>query len=161
MRRLIAFLLLVTFVAEVSWAGIGGDQAMYVGGTVASLKDRTVGQLSVKDEKIFVFQYGNSNFTIPYDRIVTLEYGQKAGRRIGAAVLLGAFTYGAGGLLALSKKRRHYLTIGFKSDDGKDQAAVFELGKNVIRVSLASLEARTGKKIEYQDDEARKTGRGN
>jgi hypothetical protein len=38
---------------------------------------------------------------------------------------------------------------------------VFELGKNTVRVTLASLEARTGKKIDYEDDEARKGGRGN
>jgi hypothetical protein len=60
-----------------------------------------------------------------------------------------------------SKKRKHFLTVGFKDEAGKQQAAVFELGKNVVRVTLASLEARTGQKIEYEDDEARKSGRGN
>lgn len=60
-----------------------------------------------------------------------------------------------------SKKRRHFLTVGFKDDSDKQQAAVFELGKDIVRVTLASLEARTGRKIEYEDEEARKSGRGN
>jgi len=32
--------------------------------------------------------------------------------------------------------------------------------KNDIRATLASLEARTGQKVQYQDEEARKAGRG-
>jgi hypothetical protein len=46
-------------------------------------------------------------------------------------------------------------------ENEKQQAAVFELGKDIVRTTLASLEARTGRKIEYQDEEARKSGRGN
>ena len=37
---------------------------------------------------------------------------------------------------------------------------VFRVGKNNIRVMLVSLEARTGLKVEYQDEEARKAGKG-
>ena len=51
------------------------------------------------------------------------------------------------------------LIVAFElTNDGNDkqQAAVFELGKDVVRVTLATLEARTGRKIEYEDDEARK-----
>jgi hypothetical protein len=35
-----------------------------------------------------------------------------------------------------SKKRNHYLTIGYKDASGKDQAAVFELGKDIARTAL-------------------------
>jgi hypothetical protein len=37
---------------------------------------------------------------------------------------------------------------------------VLGLGKSVVRTTLATLEARTGNKVEYQDDEARKSGLG-
>ena len=83
-----------------------------------------------------------------------LEYGQKAGRRLGLAIVVNP-------LLFFSKKRRHFLTVGYQDDDGKQQAAVFELGKDVVRVTLATLEARTGRKIEYEDEDARNSGRGN
>jgi hypothetical protein len=59
-----------------------------------------------------------------------------------------------------SKKRKHYLTITYMNDEGKQQAGVFELGKDIVRTMLASVEARTGKQIQYQDDEARKHAKG-
>ena len=56
----------------------------------------------------------------------------------------------------LSKKRRHYLTVGYKDDSGKDEVAVLEIGKDIVRTTLAIMETRSGKKIEYQHEEARK-----
>jgi hypothetical protein len=82
-----------------------------------------------------------------------LEYGQKAGRRLGLAIVVSPF-------LLLSHKRKHFLTIGFTDEQDKQQAGVFELGKDIVRVTLASMEARTGKKVDYQDEEARKSGLG-
>jgi hypothetical protein len=84
----------------------------------------------------------------------SLEYGQKAGRRVGVAIMVSP-------IALFSKKRKHFLTISWKDDADKQQAAVFEIGKEIIRTELASLEARTGRKIEYQDDEARKSSKGN
>ena len=153
-KRLIAAFMLVAMCAEVAFAGLGSDKTKYIGGTVSSLKEGTEGKSSTKDEKVFVFDTGETKLEVPYDKVDSLEYGQKAGRRVGVAFAINP-------IFIFSKKRRHFLTLGYTDADGKQQAAVFEMGKDVIRVSLASLEARTGKKIEYQDEEARKSGRGN
>jgi hypothetical protein len=59
-------------------------------------------------------------------------------------------------LALFSKKRKHYLTIGFTDADGKQQGAVFELGKDTVRSTLVTLEARSGKQVEYESDEAKK-----
>ena len=140
--------------APVAFGGLGSKNAMYIGGTVTGLKEETEGKSSTADEKTFVFDYKKGKLAIPYDRVDSLEYGQKAGRRLGLAIAVSP-------LALFSKKRRHFLTINYLDEAGKAQAAVFELGKDVIRTQLASLEARTGRKIEYQDEEARKSGRGN
>ena len=63
-------------------------------------------------------------------------------------------------MFLLSKKRRHFVTIGYADDQGKQQALVFRVDKNDIRATLVSLEARTGLKIQYQDQEARKASKG-
>jgi hypothetical protein len=152
-RRLILGLVLVTVLVGTSFAGLGGDKTKYIGGTVSSLKEGDEGKSSAKDPKVFVFVTGASRLEIPYDKVDSIEYGQKAGRRIGVAVVINP-------LFIFSKKRRHFLTVGYTDADGKQQAAVFELGKDVIRVTLASMEARTGRKIEFQDEEARKSGAG-
>ena len=154
-KKAFALFLSILFVFDLLlWAGLGSDKTMYVGGTVNSIKQGAEGKSSAADEKTFVFQSKDGNLKIPYDRVNDLEYGQKAGRRLGVAIAVTP-------LALFSKKRRHYLTIGYQDENDKQQAAVFELGKDVVRVTLASLEARTGRKIEYQDDEARKSAKGN
>ncbi len=160
MRRFIAGSLAVFFMLASSTeaGGLDSKKAMYVGGTVASVKERTEGVPSTTDEKVFVFTFKEgdkeSKLTVPYDRINDLEYGQKAGRRLGLALTVSPW-------LLLSKKRKHFLTVGYQDENDKQQAAVFELGKDIVRTMLASMEARTGKKIDYQDDEARKSSKGN
>jgi hypothetical protein len=58
--------------------------------------------------------------------------------------------------LLLVKKRRHYLTIEFLDEKGKKQGAIFLVGKKAIENLLDDLEAKTGKKTHYEDEEARK-----
>jgi hypothetical protein len=155
MKRGIAAALAVLFVISIpAEAGMNSKKLLYVGGTITSIKEQTEGDSSTADEKAFLFTYKDGKLAIPYDRINDLEYGQKAGRRIGLAIAISPW-------LLLSKKRKHFLTIGYKDENDKQQAGVFELGKDIVRTTLASMEARTGKKIDYQDDEARKSGLGN
>jgi hypothetical protein len=136
-----------------AFAGLGSDKTEYVGGTENQIKEGVEGRSSAKDDKAFSFEYKGGKLEIPYDQVDDLEYGQKAGRRVGLAIAVSPW-------LLLSKKRKHFLTVGWKDEQEKQHAAVFELGKSVVRTTLATLEARTGKKIDYQDDEARKSGLG-
>lgn len=145
---LIAFLLQST----AAYAGLSSTKAMYVGGTVNSIKEGTEGTLSGKDEKVMTFSYEGKTLQVPYERINDLEYGQKAGRRLGVAIVV---TW----MALFSKKRKHYLTVGYLDENDKQQAAVFELGKGTVRVTLATLEARSGRKVDYEDEEARNSGR--
>ena len=154
MRKTLGLVVALVLLLDIAtWAGLGSNKTMYVGGTVTSIKEGAEGTSSTRDEKVFEFDYKDGKLAIPYDRINDLEYGQKAGRRLGLAIAVNP-------LLFFSKKRKHFLTIGFQDESDKQQAAVFELGKDVIRTTIASLEARTGKKVDYQDEEARKSGLG-
>lgn len=137
-----------------AFAGLGSDKTCYLGGTISSIPENTEGKSNAKDDTAWIFETKKGTIKVPYSQIDSLEYGQKAGRRIGVAVVINP-------LFIFSKKRRHYLTLGWTDEAGKQQAGVFELGKDVIRVQLATLEARSGRKIDYQDEEARKSGSGN
>ena len=149
MRSTLIALLLLCFTA-VAWAGIGSHDANYVGGTVSQLKDHTDGKPVLNNPDAFIFQYHGGELRIPYNKVDSLEYGQKAGRRVGLAVAVSPF-------FIFSHKRRHYLTVGYMSDDNKQQAAVLELGKGIIKETLNTFETKSGKKVEFQDDEARKS----
>jgi hypothetical protein len=100
-----------------------------------------------------VFHCGNSDFRVAYRKVNTLEYGQNVSRRYAAAVLISP-------ILLLSKSRKHFVTLGYEDSEGKQQVLIFRVEKGDIRAVLAGLEARTGRRVEYQDDEARKAGKG-
>jgi len=154
MKRLCFFMVAVLAANAISPALLGGipsNKAVYRGGTVAAVRENTEGAVTTTNEQYFTFAYKKGQLSVPYDHVNFLEYGQKSGRRLGLAIAVSP-------VLLLSKKRRHYLTINFLDEQGKQQAMVLELGKRIVRSTLASLEARTGKKIEYQDDEARRAG---
>jgi hypothetical protein len=130
-----------------------GARAEYMGGTIALVREHSEGRMQTTDEACLVFRTKKSNVRVPYDRINLLEYGQKVDRRIGAAIVLSP-------LFLLSKEHKHFLTIGFADDEGQQQAMVFQVDKDDVRAVLVSLEARTGRKVQYQDEEARKGGKG-
>jgi hypothetical protein len=150
MKRAVACLLALLFASEAPlWAGLGSEKAMFVGGTVTSVSEKTQGDLTLGEGGL-LFRHKQTQLQIPYNAINSLEYGQKAGRRLGLGIAISP-------LFLLSKKRRHFLTVGYLDDGKHQQAAVFELGKSLIQPILNGLEQKTGKKIEYEDDEARKS----
>lgn len=168
MKRIVALVLLGSMLApSVALASVDSKGAAYFGGTAGfkDAKDPVEGVLDTKNDAALVFSVTDKHFkgqtlSIPYKDIMDLEYGQKAGRRVGAAVGT-AILLGPLGLLTLfSHKRNHYLTVGFKDDDGKDQVAIFEIGKDIIRTTIAVVQTRSGKTVTFQDDEARKSGLG-
>lgn len=165
--RIAAAMLVAIMLTDSTLLALDSKDAAYFGGTITVFgnpKEAVEGKLDTSDEKTLLFaaygkEFAGKTFSISYAKISDLEYGQKAGRRVGAAaattVLLGPL-----GLITLfSKKRKHYLTIGFRDDADKDQVAVLELGKDMVRTTLAIIQTRSGKQIEYQDDEAKKSGK--
>jgi hypothetical protein len=152
MKHWLSVFMLVA-VTTVLVQAVDGDKAMYVGGT-APLSEKVDGPFSTAAADNLTFtpsKKGVTALAIPYTSITGLEYGQKAGRRVAVAVMISPSAL-------FSKKRNHYLTVSYTDSTGKDQAAVFELGKDIVRTTLKVLEVRSGKRMEYQDDEARKSG---
>ena len=130
-----------------------GDHVAYVGGTISALPTKTDGFINTHGEDLFLFQTKGVTVQIPYDKINVLEYGQRVSRRYAEAVLLSP-------VFLLSKTRKHYLTVEFTDDRGKQQAMVFLVSKNDVRSLLVILEAKSGRRVEYQDDDARRSGKG-
>ena len=143
---------LTMLVCLCAWAG-DGSGAKYVGGTVASLTADSGGTLRTTDDLFLEFQCKGRELHVPYTQVNLLEYGQNVDRRYIVAALVSP-------LFLLSKKRQHFLSLGFTDTEGHQQAMVFRIDKGSIRALLVSLEARTGLKVRYQDEQARKAGKG-
>ena len=129
------------------------SRAEYVGGTVPALASGAGGAVELSDTHYFAFYARAKQVRVPYEHINLLEYGQKVDRRLLMAGLILP-------MFLLAKSRKHFLTVGYTDEDGRQQAMVFRVDKNGIRAMLVGLEARTGLKVEYQDPEARKAGKG-
>jgi hypothetical protein len=149
-RKPVALLLILAFLwLPVAAASVGSGETMYVGGTIAGLPEGTMGKLNTKSDKVLVFQSPKGNFEIPYENVTSLEYGQKAGRRLGVALTLTLWAL-------LSKKRKHFLTIGFTDENEKPQGVVLEIPKGTAKSFITIIEVRSGKKVEYESEEAKK-----
>ena len=106
----------------VALAGLDGKKAAYIGGSTKDKdfppsKEAIEGYLNTSDDAKFRLDWSakgkTGNFSIPYDKIIDIEYGQKAGRRVGAAVATAILLTPIALFLLFSKKRKHYITIGY------------------------------------------------
>jgi hypothetical protein len=149
-RRQLIFASVGTSVfAHILDGAVRGKEVMYVGGTIAGLPEATEGLLDTTDPKALRFTSSKGKFDIPYDGVTSIEYGQKAGRRLGVALAITVWAL-------FSKKRKHFLTVGFKDGEDKPQGVVIELPKGTPKSVITVLEARSGLKCEYESEEARK-----
>jgi len=130
-------------------AAVRGDEAQYVGGTVQQIPEKTEGKLDLTAADAAVFRCKKGEFKIPYKSISSLEYGQKAGRRVGVALAVNP-------IALFSKKRKHFLSVAFTDENGAKQGAVFELSKGQTRNVITTLETKSGRAVEFESEEAKK-----
>lgn len=148
MKTLFAFLCIALAAA----AAGSGYRAQFVGGTLAGVPAKSKAQLNLTAPGALIFECAGQTLNIAYPRIDALEYGQTVSRRYAAALLISP-------IFLFTKSRQHFVTIGYTDAEGKRQALIFKVEKGDIRGVLTTLEARSGRRVEYQDDEARKTGK--
>lgn len=164
----ILLLCLLLVFQETAQAGLGSKKVLYREGTIPGLYNGPNGPVegTLRDtETDLVFtpddkKKADKVFRIPYKSITEIEYGQRAGRRVGAAVATAVLINPVGVFLLLRKKRKHYMTVSWTDSEGKEQVAVLELGKDIIRETLAVTKTKSGKDITYQDEEAKKSSKG-
>lgn len=149
----LAVLLCVAIIPASLASASDGVSVEYIGGTLPTVSKKLDGRIGITSGEFFQFHAKGVNVKVVYSKINLLEYGQKADRRYAMAILISP-------VFLLSKSRKHFLTVGFTDEQGNQQAMIFRVGKGDVRPVLVSLEARTGLKVEYQDGEARKSGKG-
>ncbi len=156
MKRSAVILLTATLLHPLTWAGVGKNDVRYLGGPFEGVKPGAEGHVDFKDE-VMQFTWDKKSFHVPYSQLTSIEYGQKVGRRIGATIGWGVTTLGVAALpMLLSKKRKHFATVGYKDDAGKTQGLVLEFGKDVNRSALKLMSVKSGVKIEFETEQAEK-----
>jgi PEGA domain-containing protein len=138
--------------AVCSWVLSGAvkpERAIYSGGSAALEKGAT-GTIDLENAKDFRFQYDGGTFSVPYDRITSMEFGYKAGMKAQLAVAISWIP-------KVGSKQNHLLTIDYKDEKGTGQAAVFEISRPLSQTVIPVLESRTGKHVATPDEEDAKT----
>jgi hypothetical protein len=127
-----------------------GARAYLAGATVPGFPAKCDVRVDVTGDAELLFVTRLLTLHVPYGQVTTLEYGQHVGGRYLEAVLISP-------LFLFSKTRKHYLTVFYTDAHGREQAVVLQVNKGDVRALLPELEARTGRRVEYTDDEARKS----
>jgi hypothetical protein len=130
-----------------------GFKTQFIGGTPPGLPPRSGAHLDFAGDESLRIRCGKTELAIAYNKINVVEYGQNVSRRYAAAILISP-------VLLLSKARKHFVTIGYADANGRQQTLVLRVHKGDIRPVLAALETRTGRRIECQDEEARRWRKG-
>ena len=149
MKRLVA-LLLCGSVGLLSAAENNSYPVTYDGGSVSSVKAGTGMKLFIDNEQIRILKDKEDIATIPAAAVTEISYGQDVHRRVGAAIGLAVVSFGIGGLMALTKSKKHFIGLTW-DDGGKKGGVAFQIDKNDYRGVLAGIEGITGKKAVTSD----------
>jgi len=128
-----------------TFAGESGYKVTYDGGSVSNVKAGTGVRLVFDANQIRLIKDKSEIMVIPVSSVTEITYGQDVHRRVGAAIGLAVVSLGIGGLMALTKSKKHYVGITWATGDIKGGFAM-QCDKNEYRGILAGLEGVTGKK---------------
>ena len=136
-----------TFAADAT----NGYKVTYDGGSLPDTKVSTGMRLVISGDHVKFLKDGNTEIiSIPASAITDISYGQDVHRRVGAAIGLAVVSLGIGGLMALTKSKKHYVGLTWADGDKKGGLAI-QCDKNDYRGVLAALEGVSGKKATNSD----------
>jgi len=132
-RRVMATCLFLIFTLPVF--AVDDGNVLYVGGTIASLKNGALGKLDLKSQTELTFESPTGKVAIPFARIDFYEHSEEVAHHLGVLPAIAV------GLLKI-RQRRHFLRIAYRDDGNASQVAIFEVPKSMPRTLLAVLQQR-------------------
>lgn len=153
MRAKLLALLLCFAIFQVSLAVAkddGGYAVMYDGGSLPGLKAGKKLKIYIDAKEIRIMEDKILVATLVPSTVQDISYGQDVHRRVGAAIGLAVISFGIGGLMALTKSKKHYVGLTWATGETKGGFAM-QCDKNDYRGVLAGLEGVTGKKAVNSD----------
>jgi hypothetical protein len=127
---------MLMLVLAVSTAASPGSEVTYIGGTVASLKEGTLGAIDTTSDTSLLFIYdAGKRVSIPYVDIDSYSYSREVAHHLGVLPAIGV------GLLK-KRQRKHFLRITYRGENGSAEVVVFEVPKQMPRSLLAVLQTK-------------------
>ena len=149
MKKILA-VLLCAMISTVAMCGEDGYKVAYDGGSVQGVKTGANLRIHVDSNQIRFTKDKEDILVIPASTVTEISYGQDVHRRVGAAIGLAVISFGIGGLMALTKSKKHFVGLTWADGDKKGGLAI-QCDKSDYRGVLAALEGITGKKADDSD----------
>ncbi|MGB8113064.1 MAG: hypothetical protein WCF22_04795 [Candidatus Sulfotelmatobacter sp.] len=144
MKKMLALLLCV-MISTMAFGRDDGYGVSYDGGSIQGIKTGANLKIHVDSNQIRFTQGKEDVLVIPASAVTEITYGQDVHRRVGAAIGLAVVSFGIGGLMALTKSKKHFVGLTWADGDKKGGLAI-QCDKSDYRGILAALEGVTGKK---------------
>ena len=122
-----------------------GYKVTYDGGSLGDLKAGSGIKVVINSSSVTFMKGKQELATVPAAAVTEISYGEDVHRRVGSAIAVGMFSFGAGALLALSKSKKHFVGLTWADGDKKGGLAM-QCDKSDYRGILVALEGVTGKK---------------
>ena len=127
-----------------------GYKVIYDGGSLPAAKVGSGIKLVINSDHVSFVKDKTEMLNLPASAITEISYGQDVHRRVGAAIGLAIVSFGLGGLMALTKSKKHYVGLTWADGDKKGGLAI-QCDKSDYRGILAALEGVSGKKALNSD----------
>jgi len=145
MKRFVATFLCIAMPFAMFAASDNAYKVAYDGGSVPDVKAGTDLKLYIDANQIRFVKDKKDVITISASTVTEISYGQDVHRRVGAAIAIGAVSFGIGALMALTKSKKHFIGLTWANGDQKGGLAM-QCDKEDYRGVLTGLEGITGKK---------------
>ncbi len=146
MQRLVVLLLSFFIPVSAFAADANNYKITYDGGSLQNIKSGNNAVLVIDPQNIHLERDKAEIISIPAASITEITYGQDVHRRIGAAIGLAVVSFGVGGLMALTKSKKHFVGVTW-ADGEKKGGFAMQCDKNEYRGILAALQGVSGKKV--------------
>ena len=160
-RQCCAVMLMLVACFPAVGQAVGKNKAALVGSTAygflqEALKDnrwlvfgppKLEGEMDTTSGSEFTFDAGKRwSLTVPYTAITELTYGRSISNRAPDGLRMFFPWQGSS---QFTNKAHYILTVLYQDQTGSEQCAVFELGRDVVRPMLETLESRTTKAVDF------------
>ena len=123
------------FILTLPGLAVDDGSVMYVGGTVASLKQGERCKLDTKSQTELSFVSSSGKALVPFAKIDSYGYSEEVAHHLG---VLPAIAIG----LVKKRQRKHFLRLAYHDENDAPQVAVFEVPKTMPLTLLAILHER-------------------
>ena len=136
MKKLMAVAMILTFVLPLTI--VEGDQVEYIGGTIAGIKNETMGTFDTSQEQALIFNHSGGKIVVPYAKVTSFRHEERQSYEPG--VILGLLVE-----LLKEPRRQHFLHLSYTDESGTVQVVTFEVAKERPLTLVPLIESRVKK----------------